>query len=151
MATIAIGIGKGGGYTADVPINSLQEDGVPPEEGDQVSFSVEATVKSVSGGTATLDIDSVNGEPVSEEGAESPQEEQGEEEQEGAGGGPGPGGTSSQADGTGRPIGAAPARPLGRMMNSRGGKAPLLPTGETLPQMGARLRKQARSAPPLPF
>jgi len=153
MATIAIGISpkSGGGYTADVPVNSLQEDGVPPEVGDKVSASFDATVKSISGGTATLDIDSINGEPVSEEAAESPEEEQGEEEQETGGPGQGPSGPASGADGIGRPLGAAPNRPMGRMMTSKGRKAPLLPSGETLPQMGARLRKQARGAPPLGF
>ena|SRR5215472_10887788 len=149
MATIAIGISpkSGGGYTADVPVNSLQEDGVPPEEGDKVSFSVDATVKSVSGGTATLDIDSINGEPVSEEAAESPEEESSEEGQEGVGPGQGPSGPASGADGIGRPLGAAPTRPIGRMMTSKGRAAPLLPSGETVAQMGQRLRKQARGAP----
>jgi hypothetical protein len=153
MATIAIGISPkaGGGYSARVPVNSLEEGGVPPEEGDKVSFSVDATVQSVSGGTATIDIDAINGEPVSEEAAESPEEETGEEGEEGAppagAGGPGPGGTSSQADGTGRPIGAAPARPLSRMMTSKGLKplgGMMIPgTGETTGAMGRRLRKAA--------
>jgi hypothetical protein len=138
MATIAIGISKGPkGYTADVPVNSLAEDGVPPEVGDTVSASFDATVKSVSGGTATLSIDAINGEPVSEEAAETPEEEAGEEGQENAppGAGGGPSGPASGADGIGRPLGAAPRRPLGAMMTS---------TGETVGQMGKRLRKQAR-------
>jgi len=76
MATIAIGISKGpGGYTCKVPVNALAEDGVPPEEGDTVQYSVSGTVQSVSGGTATVSIDSINGEPVSEEASESPEEE----------------------------------------------------------------------------
>src|SRR5215475_4828191 len=76
MATIAIGISKGpGGYTCKVPVNALAEDGVPPEEGDTVQYSVSGTVQSVSGGTATVSIDSINGEPVAEEASESPQEE----------------------------------------------------------------------------
>src|SRR5215471_19745466 len=110
MATIAIGISPkaGGGYTADVPVNALQEDGVPPEQGDKVSFSVDATVKSVSGNTATLSIDAVNGEPVSEEAAESPEEESQEESGAPPGAGGGPSGPASGADGIGRPIGAAP-------------------------------------------
>ena len=108
MATIAIGISKGNGYTCRVPVNALAEDGVPPEEGDQVQFSTEATVKSVTGGTATLSIDSINGEPVSEEAAESPEEEASEEGAEGAGGG-----------------------------------------GESTADMGARLRKGAKNAPPM--
>jgi len=143
MATIAIGISKGPkGYTADVPVNSLAEDGVPPEEGDTVSFSVDATVKSVSGGTATLSIDSINGEPVSEEAAETPEEEAGEEGQENAppGAGGGPSGPASGADGIGRPLGAAP---MPRPMMTSKGRNVTTPTGETVAQMGKRLRKAA--------
>jgi hypothetical protein len=155
MATIAIGIGKGpAGYSAKVPVNSLAEDGVAPEEGDKVSFSVDATVKSVTGGTATIGIDSINGEPVSEEAAESPGEEEGEESQEGTPPGPGqgPSGPSSGADGIGRPLGAAPMRPMGKVgMTSKGRMPPLgammTPTGETTAQMGQRLRKGARGKP----
>jgi hypothetical protein len=112
MANIAIGISPStGAYTAKVPVNSLEESGVPPEEGDKVQFSVEATVQSVSGGTATLEIDSVNGEPVSEEASETPEEEQGEEGQQGAtpGAGGGPSGTQSGASpGPGLGLGAGP-------------------------------------------
>ena len=99
MATIAIGISKGGGYTARVPVNSLAEDGVAPEEGDKIQCSVEGTVQSISGGTATVTIDSINGEPVSEEAAESPEEEASEEGQESGGGGAGGGGESTAAMG----------------------------------------------------
>jgi hypothetical protein len=90
MATIAIGISKGpGGYTCKVPVNALAEDGVPPEEGDTVQYSVEGKVQSVTGGTATISIDSINGEPVAEEASETPEEEAAEPETgtEGAGGG----------------------------------------------------------------
>jgi hypothetical protein len=132
-----------------VPLNSLAEDGVAPEEGDKVSLSVDATVKSVTGGTATIGIDSINGEPVSEEAAESPEEEAGEEgEETPPGPGQGPSGPSSGADGIGRPLGAAPNRPMSQMMTSKGRKAPMMmPTGETLAQMGQRLRKGARGQP----
>jgi hypothetical protein len=110
MANIAIGISPStGAYTAKVPVNSLAESGVPPEEGDKVQFSVEGTVQSVSGSNATLSIDSVNGEPVSEEASETPEEEQGEEGQQGAtpGAGGGPSGTQSGASpGPGYPAGA---------------------------------------------
>ena len=155
MPTIAIGVSPkaGGGYTAKVPVNSLEQDGVPPEEGDKVSFSVDATVQSVSGGTAAIELDAINGEPVSEEAAESPEEEQGEEQEETPPGGTppapgsGPSGTS-EADGIGRPIGAAPARPSNRMMTSKGRSALLgsmmTPTGENSAAMGARLRKAAK-------
>ena len=137
MATIAIGVSPtSGAYTAKVPVNSLEESGVPPAEGDKVQFSVEATVQSVSGGTATLSVDSVNGEPVSEEASETPEEEQGEEGQEGAtpGAGGGPSGAKSGADGMpGLGLGGGLPRPrkaaipglaaLGNKLR-RGAKAP---------------------------
>ena len=92
MATIAIGISPkaGGGVTTQVPVNSLYEDGVPPEEGDQVSFSVEGKVQSVDGNMATVAIDSINGEPVGEESSESSKQEAAEGQTpatSGAGGG----------------------------------------------------------------
>jgi hypothetical protein len=115
MATIAIGISKGaGGYTCKVPVNSLAEDGVPPEEGDSVQYSVEGTVQSVSGNSATIKIESINGEPVAEEASESPEEEATEESGEGAGGagGAGGGGTESTAAMGARLRKAAKGRPL---------------------------------------
>lgn len=76
MATIAIGVSKGpSGYTCKVPVASISESGVAPEEGDSVSYSVDGTVQSVSGNQATVKIDAINGESVAEEGAESPEEE----------------------------------------------------------------------------
>jgi hypothetical protein len=111
MANIAIGISPStGAYTAKVPVNSLAESGVPPEEGDKVQFSVEGTVQSVSGSNATLSIDSVNGEPVSEEASETPEEEQGEEGQAGATPG-GAGGTPVAASGPGMGLGGGLPRP----------------------------------------
>jgi hypothetical protein len=99
MATIAIGVSKGpGGYTCKVPVNSLAEDGVPPEQGDTVEYSVSGTVQSVSGSEATIKIDSINGEPVSEEASESPEEEAAEPEtgtEGGGAGGPAPGGAAA--------------------------------------------------------
>jgi hypothetical protein len=143
-----------------VPLTALEEGGVPPEVGDKVSASFDATVKSVSGGTATLEIDSINGEPVSEEASETPEEEQGEEGEEStppSGAGGGPSGPASGADGLGRPLGAAPLRPANRTMTSKGmpnlpgmprtSGVPIggmmTPTGETTAQMGRRLRKGA--------
>jgi hypothetical protein len=87
MATIAIGISKGGGYTCKVPTSSISESGVAPEQGDQVEYSVSGTVQSVSGNQATVKIDAINGEPVAEEGAESPEEEAAEPETGTEGGG----------------------------------------------------------------
>jgi hypothetical protein len=139
MATIAIGVDPtSGNYICKVPVNSLAEDGVPPEQGDSVQYSVSGTVQSVSGPTATVKIDSINGEPVGEEGSES-SEEEGAEPETGGGGSPSPGGG-------GTPVAASgPSSPgLGRA--KIGGSLP----GETLAGMGQRLRKGARGKP-LPF
>lgn len=151
MATIAIGISptKGGASIAKVPVNSLAEDGVPPEEGDKVQCSVEGTVQSVSGGTATVSIDSVNGEPIGEQGDEGSAEEENEDQgtpptppPPGAGGGPS--GAKSGADGLGRPFGLPVAKPR------RAPGSAIMPSGETLGQMGKRLRGAARGKA-LPF
>ena len=141
MATIAIGIGRNpsGQYTCEVPVNSLAESGVPPEQGDKVQYSVEGTVQNISGPTATISIDSINGEPVGEEASETPQEEQGEEGQEGAPPGAGGGPSGSQS-------GASPIGALGGGLGLRPRRTPALGTlpGETLAGMGARLRKGAK-------
>lgn len=80
IATIAIGISPkaGGGATTQVPVSALEEDGVPPEEGDSVSFSVEGKVQSVDGNTATVSIDSINGEPLGDESSEGSEEDEGQ-------------------------------------------------------------------------
>jgi hypothetical protein len=143
MATIAIGISPkaGGGYTCKVPISAISEGGVPPEEGDTVQYSVEGKVESVTGNTATVSIDTINGEPIGEESEESPEEE-GAEPETGTppgGGGAGGGRTPVAANGP-----ASPGLGLGRA--KIGGTLP----GETLKGMGARLRKGARGRP-MPF
>lgn len=116
MATIAIGISKkpSGEYSVDLPVNALAEDGVPPEQGDSVQASFTGTVESVSGTTASIKIDTINGEPVGEEASESPEEEAGEEQQESQG----PSGSAS---------GASPGAKLGALapMGGVAGKAPL--------------------------
>jgi hypothetical protein len=141
MATIAIGINKkpGGGYTSDVPVASLSEDGVPPEQGDSVNFSVEGKVQSVSGNTATVSIDSINGEPVAEEGAESPEEEGAEPE---TGNEPPEGGTpvaASGLGGAGGGLAGPPGLTPGRRKNMAG-----------IAAMGAKLRAGAKGRP-MPF
>jgi hypothetical protein len=153
MATIAIGVSPGGGgYTAKVPVNSVEESGVPPEEGDKVQFSVEGTVQSVSGGTATLSIDSVNGEPVSEEASETPEEEQGEEGQQGAtpaGAGGGPSGAQSGAS-PGPGMGLTPGMGAGPGL---GGGLPR-PKKAAIPGMaalGAKLRRGAKAPGAMQF
>jgi hypothetical protein len=142
MANIAIGISPStGAYTAKVPVNSLAESGVPPEEGDKVQFSVEGTVQSVSGSNATLSIDSVNGEPVSEEASETPEEEQGEEGQAGAtpGAGGGPSGTQS---------GASPGPGMGLGGGLPRAKKAAIPG---LAALGNKLRRGARGPGAMQF
>lgn len=148
MATIAIGIGRNpsGQYTCEVPVNSLAESGVPPEQGDKVQYSVEGTVQNISGPTATISIDSINGEPVGEEASETPQEEQGEEGQEGAppGAGGGPSGSQSGASPIGALGGGLGGGGLGGLAPRRRASAMGTLPGETLAGMGARLRKGAK-------
>lgn len=67
----------GGGYTCKVPLDLLAQDGVPPEQGDSVSYSVEGTVQSVDAEDATVKITSVNGEPVAESASDEAAEDQG--------------------------------------------------------------------------
>jgi hypothetical protein len=59
----------GSGYVCKVPLDLLSEDGVPPQEGDSVDYSVTGTVQSVDAEDATIKIESVNGEPVDESAA----------------------------------------------------------------------------------
>jgi hypothetical protein len=80
---------KNGGSTATVPLDLLSQDGVPPEQGDKVSFQAEATVKSVTDTDATLQLTSINGEPVAEEAGEGPSDdESAEPDENNPGGGP---------------------------------------------------------------
>lgn len=136
MATIAIGISPkaGGGATTQVPVNALAEDGVPPEEGDSVSFSVEGKVQSVSGNMATVSIDSINGEPVGEESSESSEEEAAEGQQ-------GPGAAPPEG-----PSGASPATPLERALAPMGGGLAtgggLAPARNRLDRKGTNLMRQ---------
>lgn len=60
--------------TIQIPSKALAlatetDETVAPEQGDRTSFTVEGTVQSVSGDLATVTVDSVNGEPVPQEGA----------------------------------------------------------------------------------
>jgi hypothetical protein len=65
MATVAIGIAPSSGkYSCRVPLSAISESGVPPEEGDQVQFEVTGTVHNITGDSCTVDIDSINGEPI---------------------------------------------------------------------------------------
>jgi hypothetical protein len=144
MATIAIGISPkaGGGATTQVPVNALAEDGVPPEEGDSVSFSVEGKVESVSGSMATVSIDSINGEPVGEESSESSEEEQ--SEGQAGGGSQAPEGPSGASPRTGLDV-----APMGGGLAGAGlARNRLDRKGTAL--MRQRLLKGARNQP-LPF
>ena len=141
MAAI-IGVSvKPSSSTATIPLDLLAQDGVPPEEGDDVSFSVDATVKSVSGSNAVVSIQAVNGEPVSggdDDSAGPDDEDQGDQ-----GGPPQPGGQAGGLSGAGGRGGPMPRRapagvPLGGALSP-----------STL-ALGAALRKKARGQP-LPF
>jgi hypothetical protein len=123
-----------GTYTCKVPVNSLEEGGTPPEEGDSVDFSVKGTVQSVTGNNATVKIDSINGEPVGEEASESPEEESTEEEgEQGAGGGQPTSGAGGITPGL---PAVAPAVPRRKRFTIPG-----------LAAMGNRLRTGARRNP----
>lgn len=132
MATIAIGIGKTptGNPTATVPVDALSEDGVPPEENDKVSFSVEGTVQSVSGQNATISIDSINGEPVGEESGESDQDEENEQNQDQ--------GQTPQASGPNFPN-PSPLAPMG-------GATPPAPGGALAAPLRNRLNRAGTNA-----
>ena len=67
----------GGGYTCKVPLDLLSADGVPPEQGDSVSYQVDGQVQSVDAEDATVKITAVNGEPVSESASDETAEDQG--------------------------------------------------------------------------
>ena len=75
-----------------------------------MQYSVSGTVQSVSGNQATVKIDSVNGEPVTEEGTETPEQE-GAESETGTEGGGGGAGESTSAMGA-RLRKAAKGQPL---------------------------------------
>ena len=126
-----------GSYTAKIPLDLLAQDGVPPEQGDTVSFSVDATVSSVDAEDATVKITSVNGEPVAESAADETAEDQGDQ---GAQGPPQPGGQTPVAASKGVALpGAAGVAP--------GVRGPLSPATLAL---GAALKKKARGQP-MPF
>ena len=134
MAAI-IGISTGGGgYTAKIPLDLLSQDGVPPEQGDSVSFSVDATVKSVDAEDATVSIQSVNGEPVNESASDEASEDQGDQ-----GGPPQPGGQAGGPSGAGGRGG-----PMPKGIPLPGGLSP-----STL-ALGAALKKKAKGQS-LPF
>jgi hypothetical protein len=139
-AIIGVVSPKSGGATATVPIDLLSQDGVPPEQGDTVSFSVDATVKSVSGDNAVVSIQAVNGEPVNGGGDDSGAEDQ-EPDEDDTGGPPQPGGQAGGASGAG---GRGGPMPRGVPLGVPGGLSP-----STL-ALGAALKKKARGQP-LPF
>ena len=89
--------------TCTIPIDSLEQDGTPPEQGDSVSFSVDGTVQSIDGDNATIKITAVNGEPV----GETDQDENAEDQDQGNGGGPSLASMRSQLGGSGPPPGMA--------------------------------------------
>ncbi len=64
-----------------VPVQDLAQGGTPPDEGDEVEFSVKGTIRYVEGEIACLSVTEINGQPVSEP-ASSPGEEGGEDQDE---------------------------------------------------------------------
>lgn len=66
-----------------VPLAALQQPDdqealVTPEVGDMVSYTVEGRVSRIEGDVAIVTVESANGKPLQEEGAESPAQEMGE-------------------------------------------------------------------------
>jgi len=76
-ALIGVSVSPKGGYTCKVPLDLLSEDGTPPAQGDQVSYSVDGTVQSTDAEDATVKITAVNGQPVAESPADEASEDQG--------------------------------------------------------------------------
>ena len=68
---------KTSGFTVQIPLDLLSEDGVPPQANDAVSFSVDGTVQSADNENATVKIESVNGQPVDESSAQEASEDSG--------------------------------------------------------------------------
>ena len=69
---------KTSGFTVQIPLDLLSEDGVPPASGDAVSFSVDGSVESADDENATVKIESVNGQPVDESAANEASEDAGQ-------------------------------------------------------------------------
>ncbi len=61
---------KTSGFTVQIPLDLLSEDGVPPQANDAVSFSVDGTVQSADDENATVKIEAVNGQSVDESSAQ---------------------------------------------------------------------------------
>lgn len=127
-----------GGYICKVPLDLLAQDGVPPEQGDDVSYSVEGTVQTVDAEDATVKITSVNGEPVDESASDEASEDQGDQ-----GGPPQPGGQAGGASGAG----GKGWPPVAAVKGPRGSVAAISPETAAL---GAALRKRAKGQP-MPF
>src|SRR5260370_32347990 len=128
---LVIGIGKtrSGGATATVPLSALEQDGVPPAQGDSVSFSVDGTVQSVSGDNATLKIDAVDGQPVKASGGNAGAPPDAEESAEGeAPGGP-------------------PATPEEEAAEGESSSGPPSTMSSVTKALGRKLRKGAQGRP----
>ena len=68
---------KTSGFTVQIPLDLLSEDGVPPQANDSVNFSVDGTVQSADDENATVKIEAVNGQPVDESAAQEATEDSG--------------------------------------------------------------------------
>jgi hypothetical protein len=75
--------GESSDHLACVPVNTLEEDGVAPEPGDKVSFTVDGKVEHVEGSKAYVTIEKVNGQDAVTGEEEGEEKEPGEEDEEG--------------------------------------------------------------------
>jgi hypothetical protein len=111
MASTIIGIStkpkEDGTYTCTIPVDSLEQDGTPPEENDSVSFQVDGTVQSIDGDDATIKVTAVNGEPVGETPEEENAEDQDNTGNGGGGNSPGLAAMRKNLGGSGPPPGMA--------------------------------------------
>jgi hypothetical protein len=71
-----------GDHLACVPVNTLEEDGVAPEPGDKVTFTVDGKVEHVEGDKAYVSIEKVNGQDTETSEEEGEEKEPGEEDEE---------------------------------------------------------------------
>ena len=76
------GEGEEKDHLACVPVNTLEEDGVAPEPGDKVTFTVDGKVEHVEGSKAYVSIEKVNGQDTETGEEEGEEKEPGEEDEE---------------------------------------------------------------------
>ena len=80
------GYGGGGGedeIQVCLPVDNIKEDGIEPQEGDEVEVNVSGTVTKVEGGIAWIKPEKVNGEPVraGSQGQQGPEHQTNDEDE----------------------------------------------------------------------